>query len=51
MGERPREGDKVPDFRLPSTDGGEISLADLRGKDVILYFYVRDNTPGCTKQA
>ncbi len=51
MTERLKEGDKAPVFRLPSSEGGEVSLADLQGKDVVLYFYVRDNTPGCTKQA
>ncbi len=51
MGERPKEGDRAPEFRLPSSDGGEVSLADFRGKEVVLYFYVKDNTTGCTKQA
>lgn len=44
-------GDKAPDFSLPSDDGATVSLADLRGKHVVLYFYPRDNTPGCTKEA
>jgi peroxiredoxin Q/BCP len=47
----PKEGRLAPDFTLPSSDGREISLEDLRGKNVILYFYVRDATPGCTQQA
>lgn len=38
----------VPDFVIPSTHSGEISLSSLRGKKVILYFYPKDNTPGCT---
>lgn len=44
-------GDKAPDFTLPDKDGNEVSLSDFRGKKVILYFYPKDNTPGCTKQA
>ncbi|MFP5400988.1 MAG: peroxiredoxin [Gammaproteobacteria bacterium] len=41
-------GKKVPDFRLPATGGGEIRLADLKGSNVVLYFYPKDSTPGCT---
>ncbi len=44
-------GDKAPDFALLSGDGKKISLADFKGKKVVLYFYPRDNTPGCTKEA
>ena len=45
------EGKLAPDFELP-TDGGEtIKLSDLRGKPVVLYFYPKDDTPGCTTQA
>ena len=44
-------GDRAPDFSLPDGDGNTVSLADLRGKTVVLYFYPRDNTPGCTKEA
>jgi peroxiredoxin Q/BCP len=44
-------GSKAPDFSLPTGDGGTIALKDLRGKTVILYFYPRDNTSGCTKEA
>jgi len=45
------EGKKAPDFRLASSDGKEVSLKDLRGKTVVLYFYPKDDTPGCTREA
>lgn len=41
-------GDKAPDFTLPRDGGGEISLSGLKGKKVVLYFYPKDDTPGCT---
>ena len=44
-------GMKAPGFTLPDTDGNEISLDMFLGKKVVLYFYPRDNTPGCTRQA
>lgn len=44
-------GNKAPDFTLQDKDGKQISLSDFAGKKVILYFYPRDNTPGCTRQA
>jgi peroxiredoxin Q/BCP len=44
-------GDRAPDFTLPDADGKEVSLADLRGRKVIVYFYPAASTPGCTKQA
>lgn len=44
-------GTKAPDFTLPDKDGNLVSLSDFAGKKVILYFYPRDNTPGCTRQA
>ena len=47
----PRAGDVAPDFRLPSTRGKEITLKEFKGKDVILYFYPKDDTPGCTAEA
>src|SRR5690349_14700771 len=45
------EGDLAPDFTANTQAGGKVSLKDLRGKNVILYFYPKDNTPGCTKEA
>jgi peroxiredoxin Q/BCP len=46
------EGDVAPDFRLESDDGKSYSLSQFRGKkDVVLYFYPKDDTPGCTKEA
>jgi peroxiredoxin Q/BCP len=44
-------GDPAPDFTLPDADGNDVSLADLRGRRVIVYFYPAAMTPGCTKQA
>ncbi len=44
-------GDEAPDFSLASDDAGEVSLSDLRGQKVVLYFYPKDMTPGCTTQA
>ena len=44
-------GEKAPDFCLPNQDDVEICLRDLKGKWVVLYFYPRDNTPGCTTEA
>ena len=41
-------GQVVPDFKLPATGGENIGLADFKGKNVVVYFYPRDNTPGCT---
>ena len=46
-----KEGDPAPDFTVLTNGGGQVSLADFRGKNVILYFYPRDNTPGCTAEA
>ena len=45
------EQTKAPDFTLPDKDGNNVSLSDFIGKKVVLYFYPKDNTPGCTKQA
>lgn len=44
-------GDKAPDFTLATDAGKQITLSKLRGKKVVLYFYPKDNTPGCTKEA
>ncbi|RKJ38802.1 thioredoxin-dependent thiol peroxidase [Acutalibacter sp. 1XD8-33] len=44
-------GTKAPEFTLSDKDGNMVSLADFAGKKVVLYFYPRDNTPGCTRQA
>lgn len=44
-------GMMAPDFVLPDAEGQEICLSDYRGKKVVLYFYPKDNTPGCTRQA
>jgi len=46
-----REGDNAPDFALPSSTGESVKLSSLRGKQVVLYFYPRDDTPGCTVEA
>jgi peroxiredoxin Q/BCP len=46
-----QEGKAAPAFTLPDADGNKVSLRALRGKWVVLYFYPRDNTPGCTKEA
>ena len=44
-------GTKAPAFTLPDQDGNPVSLSDFAGKKVVLYFYPKDNTPGCTRQA
>ena len=46
-----KEGDKAPAFKLPSVEGGDIGLKDFAGKTVVLYFYPKDDTPGCTREA
>ncbi|HKG44253.1 MAG TPA: peroxiredoxin [Gaiellaceae bacterium] len=46
-----REGDPAPDFTLLSDSGEEVTLSSLRGRPVVLYFYPKDDTPGCTRQA
>jgi peroxiredoxin Q/BCP len=46
-----KEGDKAPDFTAKNQDGETVKLKDLQGKRVVLYFYPKDDTPGCTKEA
>jgi len=46
-----KEGGKAPHFDLPASSGSNISLKDLRGKNIVLYFYPKDDTPGCTVEA
>jgi thioredoxin-dependent peroxiredoxin len=47
----PKAGDRAPAFNLPTDDGSTVSLAGLKGKKVVLYFYPKDDTSGCTTQA
>lgn len=47
----PDVSDTAPDFTLPRDGGGEVTLSDLRGTSVVLFFYPRDDTPGCTKES
>ena len=51
MSDEPKVGDTAPDFSLPSGTGETLALKSLRGKQVVLYFYPKDDTPGCTKEA
>ena len=46
-----KEGDLAPDFTLQADTGEELTLSSFRGKKVVVYFYPKDNTPGCTKEA
>ena len=46
-----KDGDTAPDFSLPAHDGGTVSLSQLSGRPVVLYFYPKDDTPGCTTEA
>ena len=46
-----KENDKAPNFNLPNQDGEKVKLADFKGQWTLLYFYPKDNTPGCTKEA
>ena len=46
-----QEGDKAPEFSAAANGGSKVSLADFKGKNVVLYFYPKDDTPGCTKEA
>ena len=51
MGNTLAKGAKAPDFALNDKDGNEVRLSDYLGKKVVLYFYPKDSTPGCTRQA
>lgn len=51
MGDWIEPGSKAPDFALPADDGTQVKLSELRGRPVVLYFYPRDDTPGCTREA
>jgi thioredoxin-dependent peroxiredoxin len=51
MGEWIEAGEKAPDFTLSADDGTRVKLSQLKGKPVVLYFYPKDDTPGCTKEA
>ena len=51
MATRPKRGDPAPDFDGVTTDGHRISLADYRGNKLVMYFYPKDDTPGCTTEA
>jgi len=46
-----KEGDKAPDFTMPSDGNGTVSLKDYKGRKLVLYFYPKDDTPGCTKES
>ena len=46
-----KEGDVAPEFSVATNGGGKVSLAEFRGRNVVLYFYPKDDTPGCTKEA
>ena len=47
----PAAGERAPDFKLPRDGGGTVSLADFKGRKLVLYFYPKADTPGCTKEA
>lgn len=51
MGDWPKEGDKAPLFTLETDEGSKWKLSDAKGKPVVIYFYPKDDTPGCTKEA
>ncbi len=51
MGDWVEPGKKAPDFTLPADDGTKVKLSSLRGQPVVVYFYPRDDTPGCTREA
>ncbi|MEZ5756934.1 MAG: thioredoxin-dependent thiol peroxidase [Emcibacteraceae bacterium] len=47
----PEIGQKAPNFNLPDETGNKVSMSDFKGKNIVLYFYPKDNTPGCTKES
>lgn len=51
MSKAPEKGDSAPNISMPTDSGGKVSLKDLKGKPVVLYFYPKDDTSGCTKEA
>lgn len=51
MSSIPQIGEMAPDFTLPTDGGGSVTLSELRGQNVVVYFYPKDDTPGCTKEA
>lgn len=51
MSNIPESGKRAPAFTLPSSDGGKVALTKLKGTPIVLYFYPKDNTPGCTTEA
>ena len=51
MAKQLKEGDKAPDFSAPTGGGGKLKLSSLKGRKVVLYFYPKDDTPGCTTEA
>jgi len=51
MGKELELGDKAPDFAVPDQDGTKVTLKEFKGKQVVLYFYPKDDTPGCTKES
>ena len=51
MSTRPHEGDPVPDIAMETPDGGSVRPSDYRGRKLVLFFYPKDNTPGCTTEA
>ncbi len=51
MADGPQSGDKAPDFHLPTDQGGDVSLKDFAGHPLVLYFYPKDDTTGCTSEA
>ncbi len=51
MAKELKVGEKAPDFSLPDESGASVTLKELKGKQIVLYFYPKDDTPGCTKEA